>query len=127
VIGPPVPIPADWSRKKEGALDGLRDNCRTSKLFGGNGVLKSKLRKDALVMVPLVTAKEFLITSRSSTGTEMGRTKSGKADGRERMMTAVAGPVALSIKPSIAPMTVPGVPLRKKLGSLVKEKTKVSA
>ena len=67
-----------------------------------------------------LTVNEFI--GAPVVGTENGVAKL-KTDGAELIMTAVAGPVALSIKPSISPMTVPGViPV-----VLVKKKSKVSA
>jgi len=71
-------------------------------------------------ITPALTVNEFI--GAAVVGTENGVAKL-KTDGAELIMTAVAGPVALSIKPSISPMTVPGViPV-----VLVKKKSKVSA
>ena len=72
------------------------------------------------LITPALTVNEFI--GASVVGTENGVVKL-KTDGAEVIMTAVAGPLALSIKPSISPMTVPGViPV-----VLVKENSKVSA
>jgi hypothetical protein len=79
------------------------------------------MKPDAVTLIsPALTVNEFI--GGPVIGTENGVVKL-KADGAELIMTAVAGPVALSIKPSISPMTVPGViPV-----VLVKKKAKVSA
>jgi hypothetical protein len=71
------------------------------------------------VIIPELTVK-VLKVGKPPTRKCVGRLKT---EGAESMKTAVAGPVVLSVKPSISPVTVPGVfPV-----TLVKEKLKFSA
>ena len=65
------------------------------------------MKPDTVALItPALTVNEFI--GAPVVGTENGVVKL-KTDGAESIMIAVAGPVALSIKPSISPVTVPGV------------------
>jgi hypothetical protein len=76
------------------------------------------------VIAPFVTVNEFISTVGPDTARESGVGRL-KTDGADSMMTALAFTVALSTKPSISPVTVPGV-FPGKTGP-VKEKSKLSA